>query len=74
MNSRTWLDSDQNLLHKIHVFFFKEAAFLMNLDIERTEKNPQRVRSGQVIIGVLFFFRGLLDWVGLGYGGFLPVR
>lgn len=28
------------------LFFFKEAAFLMNLDIERTEKNSQRVRSG----------------------------
>lgn len=37
----------------------------MNLDIEQTEKNSQRVRSGQVIIGV--FFRGLLDWVGLGW-------
>lgn len=47
----------------------------MNLDIERTEKTLKRVRSGQVkvIIGVLFF-RGLLDWVGLGWVGFLPVR
>lgn len=37
----------------------------MNLDIERTEKNSQRVRSGQVIIGV--FWGELLDWVGLGW-------
>lgn len=42
----------------------------MNLDIERTEKNSQRVRSGHH----RRFLGGLLDWVGLGYGGFLPVR
>lgn len=68
MNSRTWLDSDQHLLHKIRVcFFFKEAAFLMNLDIERTEKTLKA--SGQVRSGHhrRFLLGELLDWVGLGW-------
>lgn len=44
----------------------------MNLDIERTEKNSQSVRSGHH--RRFFCFRGLLDWVGLGYGGFFTCQ
>lgn len=47
-------------------YFFKEAAFLMNLDIERTEKNFSKGQV-KVIIGVFFFGGGLLHWVGLGW-------
>lgn len=48
-------------------FFFKEAAFLMNLDIERTEKNFSKGQV-KVIIGV--FFSGAGFYTGLGWVGF----
>lgn len=72
LNSRTWLDSDQHLLHKIHVclFLFLISGIPDEPRLNEQKKTSQRVRSGQVRSSHRrFVFSGVsrLGWVGLGW-------